>query len=115
MSLSLIHISPRQDFLMREYDLSSQTVVNWYCFIREVCINHLFKSSAEKLGGRGKIVEIDEAKFGRRKYNRGRIVEGQWVFGGIERGTGKSFFVPVDTRDADTLLRICLLYTSRCV
>ena len=28
------------------------------------------------------------------------------MFGGIERGTGKSFFVPVDTHDADTLLRI---------
>ena len=97
---------PRRDFLMREYDLSSQTVVSWYSFIREVSIDHLFKSSADKLGGSGKIVEIDEAKFGHRKYNRSRVVDGQWVFGRIERGTGKSFFVPVDTRDADTLLRI---------
>ncbi|KAJ8966581.1 hypothetical protein NQ317_011999 [Molorchus minor] len=34
-----------------------------------------------KLGGPGKIAEIDEAKVGRKKYNRGRILEGQWIFG----------------------------------
>ncbi|KAG8227915.1 hypothetical protein J437_LFUL011843 [Ladona fulva] len=39
------------------------------------------------LGGEGKVVEIDESKFGKRKFNRGRLVEGKWVFGGIERGT----------------------------
>ena len=62
--------------------------------------------SQTKLGGRGKIVEIDEAKFGRRKYNRGRVIEGQWVFGGIERGSRKTFLVPVDKRDAETLMTI---------
>ena len=28
-------------------------------------------------------VEIDESKFGKTKFNRGRYIEGQWVFGGI--------------------------------
>lgn len=41
------------------------------------------------------IVEIDESKFGRRKYNRGRV-EGQWLFGGFLRGTGRVFIVPVE-------------------
>ena len=29
--------------------------------------------------------------FGRRKYNRGHPVKGQWVFGGVERESGKTF------------------------
>ena len=59
-----------------------------------------------KLGGPGKIVEIDESKFGKRKYHRGHHVEGQWVFGGYERGTGRTFMVPVEDRSAETLLPI---------
>ena len=29
-------------------------------------------------------MQIDENKFGKRKYHRGHHVEGQWVFGGKE-------------------------------
>ena len=54
----------------------------------------------------GKEVEIDESKFRRRKYNRGRVVDGHWVFGGMERGSGDSFMVEVPRRDAATLLPI---------
>lgn len=57
------------------------------------------------LGGEGKVVEIDEAKFGQRKYNKGRAVDGQWVFGGIERVSRKIFLVPVEKRDSTTLLK----------
>ncbi|KAE8741223.1 hypothetical protein FOCC_FOCC013257 [Frankliniella occidentalis] len=32
------------------------------------------------------------------------MIEGQWVFGGIERDTKKSFLVPVEHRDAKTLI-----------
>ena len=46
---------------------------------REVCVNWVF-SRCKKIGGEGKVVEIDELKFGKRKYNVGRVVEGQWVF-----------------------------------
>ena len=62
--------------------------------------------NSEKLGGPGKIVEIDESKFGKRKYHKGHHVEGQWVFGGYERGTGRTFVVPVEDRSAETLLPI---------
>ncbi|KAJ8930186.1 hypothetical protein NQ314_017050 [Rhamnusium bicolor] len=47
------------------------------------------------IGGEGKIVEIDETKIGKRKYNKGRYLEGQWVFGGIERGSRKFFLMTV--------------------
>jgi transposase-like protein len=51
-------------------------------------------------------VEIDERKFGRRKYHRGHPVKGQWVFGGVERESGATFLVPVKDRTADTLMVI---------
>jgi transposase-like protein len=63
-------------------------------------------SRNEMIGGTDKIVEIDESKFGKRKYHRGHRVEGQWVFGGMERGSGKVFMVPVEDRTKDTLLAI---------
>lgn len=44
-----------------------------------------------QLGGVGRTVEIDESKFGHRKNYRGRLVEGCWVFGGIERESGNVF------------------------
>jgi len=48
------------------------------------------------LGGVGEVVEIDESKFGKRKYHRGKRVEGTWVFGGYQRSNGRVFMVPVD-------------------
>ena len=35
------------------------------------------------IGEDGIIVEIDESKFGKRKYNRGHRVDGCWVLGGV--------------------------------
>jgi len=58
---------------------------------------------SEKLGGPGRI-EIDEAKIGKRKYNRGRLVKGHWIFGGYERESKKIFIVPVEDRTEETLL-----------
>jgi len=60
--------------------------------------------SSQKIGGEGKIVHIDESKFGKRKYHRGHHVKGQWVFGGIEQQSTKCFMVAVDKRDEVTLL-----------
>jgi transposase-like protein len=57
----------------------------------------------------GKVVQIDESKFGKRKYHRGHHVEGQWVFGGIESDSRKCFMVAVEKRDEETLLAIIKL------
>ena len=58
-----------------------------------------------KIGGNGVEVEIDESKFGKRKYYRGHRVEGQWIFGGREKyDKSKVFMFPVKKRDQKTLL-----------
>ena len=64
--------------------------------IAEKCLNAI--QHPRQLGGPGKTVEIDESKFGKRKFYRGHHVEGCWVFGGIERESGKVFMEIVDKR-----------------
>ena len=63
------------------------------------------KENSEKVGGDG-VVDIDESKFGKRKFNRGHNVEDQWVFGGVARGSGKVFVVAVLDRFQKTLLLV---------
>lgn len=76
-------------------ETSTETVSDTYSYCREVCSQILAKDGDTVVGGPNCIVEIDEAKFGKRKYNRGRLVEGTWVFGGICRETKECFFVPL--------------------
>jgi len=80
-------------------------VVDWSLFCREICVYWLEKCS-EVLGGPGVVVEIDEAKFGKRKFNTGRLIDGTWVFGGFELGSKKCFLVPVVSRGSDVLLDV---------
>ena len=37
----------------------------------------------------GEVVEVDATKIGSRKYHRGRVVDGTWVFGLVQRGSGR--------------------------
>ena len=99
----------KQKWLEYELDIASDTVVNRSNFCREVCLICLVDNS-EKLGGNGVIVEIDECKMCKRKYNKGRIIEGQWIFGGIERESKKLFLVPVEERSKESLLAVIKEY-----
>jgi len=54
----------------------NHTTVDWYNYCREICALAINDEDVERIGGIGKIVEIDESKFDNRKYNRGRRVEG---------------------------------------
>ena len=36
------------------------------------------------IGGEGQIVEVDETKIGKRKYNLGRVVDRLSIFGMVE-------------------------------
>ena len=93
----------------REFNMSNSTIVDWKSFLRDICAEH-FIDNPVQLGGLGMTVEINESIFTRRKYNRGRMVREQWVFGGIDTTTKKCFLVPVERRDAATLLSIVQQY-----
>lgn len=77
--------------------ISTTAATHWGSWCYKVVLNGIMDNKV-KLGGPGRTVEIDESKFGKRKYHRGHKVEGQWVFGGIERETGRVFMVPVEDR-----------------
>ena len=89
--------------IVHELKLMKKTVIEWSTFFREACITSIMDQS-QAIGGNGIEVEIDESKFGKRKYHRGHRVEGQWVFGGREKyDKSKIFMVPVPNRKAATL------------
>ncbi|GBN17481.1 hypothetical protein AVEN_112070-1 [Araneus ventricosus] len=96
------------EWIVNELSVSEPTVADWKSFCREVCVDMLVNESKEMemLGGVDVVVEIDESKFGKRKYNKGKQVDGKWVFGGVERGSKRSFFCVVEDRTAETLIEI---------
>lgn len=114
-NLLFINIYLRKEFSQiyatDDLGLSSSTVVNWKSFCGEICEYWLGKQT--KIGGPNSIVEIDESKFGKTKYNRGRLVTGVWVFGGIERGSKRRFMLTVPDRSRHTLLPLIKHYVHK--
>lgn len=94
-----------QEQIKKQLHINANTAVDWDMFCRETCEVTIQKKS-EKIGGEGKVVQIDESKVGKRKYHRGHRVEGQWVFGGIEEDSRRCFLVAVEDRSEATLLPI---------
>lgn len=95
----------------RLLSMTVNTVRRFYKSLRQCMSEDLIDSSSgvrRRIGGTGHIVEIDESKFGKRKYNRGRRVVGKWVLGGYCRTTGECFLVECSNnrRNHHTLLRL---------
>ena len=65
---------------LSEERLSYETLADWVSYCREICLDIVARESPKLIGGQGYTVEIDKSKFGRRKYKKGRYVEGQWVW-----------------------------------
>ncbi|XP_069702575.1 uncharacterized protein [Periplaneta americana] len=98
--------NPRHKILMKDVEIGPACVVDWSGFCRQVCVDWVL-NNRRCIGGPGTIVELDVSKFGCRKYSKGQRIKGQWVFGGVERGNPRNFFlVPVKKRNVDTLRQI---------
>ena len=61
-----------QKKMANEVRLASHTTVDWASFCRQVCIDAVI-TQVQPIGGPGKIVEIDESLFGKKKYGNGNI------------------------------------------
>lgn len=106
IALALLPDSPTQSFLESELGWAHQSILDWHSIYREVLVDWAVENSDGMLGGKGKFVEIDETTVGKRKYDRGRLVEGQCLLAGIERKSNKMFILPLENRKKETLIKI---------
>jgi hypothetical protein len=88
-----------------EHHFSPNTISDWGQFCKETMLVYV-QGCSEKIGGPNKTVEIDESKLGRRKYDRCQPIKEQWVFSGVERDSGRTFFVPFSDRTTTTLMAV---------
>jgi 16S rRNA G966 N2-methylase RsmD len=110
-------------FIASSLQISKNTVSSYNKIFRKYLKNkQLLGNRNIKIGGRNKIVEIDESKIAKRKYNKGHKVEGAWVIGGIERSTLKNkiknenkkmFLLPIEERNVDNIDLIIKRYVKK--
>lgn len=96
--------------IAHDINVDRDSVSKWCCFLREVICCYVVENNTRIGGfdsnGCSKVVEIDESLFFSRKYNRGRLINGQWYVGGVERGSKNCFIVGVENRNTATMVRV---------
>ena len=91
--------------------VSRQRIIEYYKKYRS-CLGHQVQNyyfENENRLGRNAVLEIDESKFNAKPKHRrgGRLGEpDHWVFGLVERGTGRCFMITVEDRSSATLIPI---------
>jgi hypothetical protein len=75
---------------IEDQSTSDATIASRCSLCREICIIALERrnESERKIGGEGRVVETDECKISRRKFNKGRIIDGNWILGMIDLDGG---------------------------
>jgi hypothetical protein len=95
-----------RDDILKITGHSPNTITDYMNHYRHHVASSL-ESDDTVVGGEGVEVQVDESKFGKRKYNRGHRVEGVWVIGGVELSENRKMFVEViDRRDHRTIVEV---------
>lgn len=87
-----------------ETGVSAVTITNFFEACREACEEWYSTEGQMPIGGPGQTVEIDETLMSTRKNHCGRVLNQQWLFGGVCRETKKKFIVAVPDRTEKTLI-----------
>lgn len=89
---------------------SSATITAFTDYFKQLLSNNLDEENSI-IGGENVIIEVDESKLAKRKFNRGHHVEGVWVIGGVELTTERRIFICIiQDRSAETIKRIIYDY-----
>ena len=104
--------------------LAEHTLIDWSQYFRDICSRWLLDHPIRyldrfvnmycfgiyiydfRLGGVGHTVQIDERLIARRKYNRGRLIPDQWIFGMYDVNAGVGVVRYVLNRSRATILPI---------
>ena len=93
--------------IKRECRVTYRTISKVREMMIAFCTQYMLKRS-EKIGGPGRVVEVDECLLHRRKHHVGRGKDPGWVLGGVERPRSlgeipRMFLVACANRKRDTL------------
>jgi transposase-like protein len=96
--------------VVKLFQVSETSVQHYYdIFRKKIC--SLYKREFDQ--NHFDIAQIDESLFGKRKYNRGRVIEKQWIFGICDAENGGLLFLQkVENRKRETLEPIILQATN---
>lgn len=92
------------EWCRKELRMKERLAVKLEDSLREVCAHSISSKSVTKIGGPGKIVEVDESLYIRRKDNSEKLNPVQWVIGGVCKETKECFIVEVAHRSGPALL-----------
>ncbi|KCZ81122.1 hypothetical protein H312_01414 [Anncaliia algerae PRA339] len=91
-----------QETISEFLGISISTVSRYFLKLQKL-IHDFTSNNPIKIGGSGKIVQIDECFFGKRKYNRGRLANEQIVLGGIDVESKNFFITIIPNRKKETI------------
>jgi hypothetical protein len=82
--------------IKHEHHFNDHTIADWGMFCRGAMLVFL-EGCFEKIGGPNKTAEIDESKFGRRKYHRGTLLRPSVCLSMLNAKTVEHFLFPFRT------------------